>query len=720
MSDPHPETLKLLERMTGPPPSHPRFAGELIDLSNIDALALGDLWQTARAIKKWDRGPVQTLAADTARAVLDLRKKMEPAFRGSVCRDHLDRIARSIEEEPKEEKKLEASLDSSARHDLQEACFALARCVDLSFDGLGPAAKRLLAVTRWHAMPQISVALARLVDAECTAQVLDRLAVKFASSPLLVDELRTVATLDLPANIAVADVAHPRINLDEAPTVETRHPLSDIPGYVAFAETGLKEAAARLHTIHAFESPYASDKAFTLDESAVLARLARVALDRDEAWLPPVLDELFRKVSLAPTAAKTVPSQSVAIALGHAVEAFPTPEAVATLRIVLRHIRHAGVEKKLQRNVRGAERGLAGRPEVALRLSRDQSLSKAQLTTLTRCLEAGLALRMVLNYDDWRARLATHTQAKNLTGSLVWRMFDATGSSVTALPVMTRDGLQLRDVTGAGVAAPSECRVMLWHPTDATATERDAWRDRLAQLQIKQPFKQIFREHYVVPSDELSDRKTAIFSGHTVSIPPFLGLARQERWRLGYDFLIRSFGQWFAKLDLADPVYPGSGGATNVKNLSLWKSGGRKSAPARLDELPAATLSEILRAVDLLVSVSGFALTTEDADQERENRLQHLALRPLGPMAEMRKQALERALRGLDGMADLHFDARHLRLGPYAIHLATGRVTRQGEPVTIDVPKRSNLLAVPWLPYDEKLLETICCAAIEIARRIEG
>jgi hypothetical protein len=141
--------------------------------------------------------------------------------------------------------------------------------------------------------------------------------------------------------------------------------------------------------------------------------------------------------------------------------------------------------------------------------------------------------------------------------------------------------------------------------------------------------------------------------------------------------------------------------------------------PARLGDLPAATLSEILRAVDLLVSVSGFALISEGEAQDREMHLHNLALRPLGPMAEMRKQALKRVLRGLEGMADLHFDARHLRLGTYAIHLATGRVTRDGEPIAIDVPKRANPVAVPSLPYDEKLLEAICCAAIEIARREE-
>jgi hypothetical protein len=70
-------------------------------------------------------------------------------------------------------------------------------------------------------------------------------------------------------------------------------------------------------------------------------------------------------------------------------------------------------------------------------------------------------------------------------------------------------------------------------------------------------------------------------------------------------------------------------------------------------------------------------------------------------------------------MNDIQFEARHLRIGPYAIHLATGRVTCDGEPIIIDLPK-PKLAAVPWLPHDEKLLETIFYTAVELAQRSRG
>jgi hypothetical protein len=453
-------------------------------------------------------------------------------------------------------------------------------------------------------MPHLAVALARLAGPSFETRVLEKLATDLAGSPLLVEELRAVAHLDLSINILVAKVAYPAL-VETTSIDEPHHPLSSHPGYAAFAQLALERAAERVRNIHDRILPYAADKAFTLKESVVIARLTRVALDRDEPWAPHVLDELFRKVSLAPTAAKTAPSQSVAIVLGHAVEAFPTPESIASLRQVVHDIRHAGVKKKLQPNLRGAERGLADRPRIALRLPLDRPLSNRELAALSHCLEAGLALGMELTFEDWRVRLAEHAQAKALARSLVWRILDKTGGGQAALLAMEADRLTLRDVAGSIVEADPDGRVSLWHPSIATVEERDAWRDRLAVLRIEQPFKQVFREHYVAPSDDLSQTETAMFAGHIVSARPFLGIARRERWRLGYDYLIRSFGSWTARLDLADPVYPGFAGKTTTGNIALYRSGSGKSSPSRLADLPPAILSEILRAVDLLISASG-------------------------------------------------------------------------------------------------------------------
>jgi hypothetical protein len=695
--DIRPETLELIDRMTGRSP----WAGEPADLNSFDPLSLGDLWVAAHEVDTWRDGNwLQSPAAVTARAVLDPDRKLGPVFRASACRDYLDFLTRKAEGDE--------ALDGASDYPWKKACFTLRRCIELSSDELKPAAERFLSAWDHETMPHLAAALARLVGPESGARELDQLAADLADSPLLVDELRAGACLDLPANMLLADVVRHHYDSSEEAKTEGLQRLADCPAYAAFAEAGLKQATERLRKIHAFELPYASDKAFTLKESAVIARLARVALGRDETWLPPLLDELFRKVTLAPTAAKTAPSQSVAIALGHAVEALPTPEAVATLREVIRTTRHAGVVKRLQRNLRGAERNLAGRPEIALRLPLDRPMSKTELTTIARCLEAGFALGMELDYEDWRVRLAEHPQIRALAASLVWRILDPAGSRNAVLPMREGGRLALRDLSGAEIKPKEGSRVALWHPSDATAEERDAWRDRFAALKIKQPFKQVFREHYALPPEERSETKTAMFAGHVVMVTSLLGLARRERWQIEYDCLTRSFGKWTATLALADPVYPGRGGGTTTGNIFIDAPGEKN--PIRLSDAPAVTLSEILRAVDLLASASGFAVT-EEADPGYDPRLWRLAENPLGAMAEMRKEALQRMLWGRD---EVRFEARHLCVGPYAIHLSTGRVTRDGDPVTIELPKEPARAPKPWLPYDEKLLETIYRTAVEI------
>jgi hypothetical protein len=493
----HPETLRLLDRMLGPPPSHDRFAGPPIRWDQLDALALGDLWTTARKVSRAEGHFTSPgIAAGTARAILDRGKEMEPVFRGAACRDYLDLLALELENTA------DKNVYGFAGSECEAARFALSRCIELTFDDIGRAAGRFLTLLEPKDRPHLALALARL--AGCEARILDQLSADLADSPLFVDELRAVAAFGIATNLASDHVRYPSLDAS-APSDEFQR-LSEDADYAVLTEATLRHAAERIRLIHDRTSPYAADKAFTVQESGVIARLARIALKRDESWLPPVLDALFRKVSLAPTAAKSLPSQSVAVALGHAVEAFPTPEAVATLRAVLHDIRHAGVKKKLQRNLGGAERGLADRPEVALRLPADQPVSKQQLTTLARCLEASLATGMVLGYADWRSRLAEHPQAKMLAGALVWRM----GDGVSVMPSIEHGHLVLRDAAGATVTPSDDCRVTLWHPCEATGTEREAWRDRLASLRIKQPFKQVFREHYAVPAEELA---TACRSG---------------------------------------------------------------------------------------------------------------------------------------------------------------------------------------------------------------
>lgn len=709
-----PDTATLLRFLTGPPPDHTRFAGGFIDLSGVHPLAIGDVWSVAEEIDDREMYRCErSFVGRTAAAIISRRSHVVPAFRGSACLDYLDRFV----------SRTEAS-ENRSRYDVSmlegRVSFALSRCVDLSFGGLRGLAERVLAICPWIEIPYVALVLGRIVGGAVEKQVLDVLTADFARSPLVIDELRMAAALPLREAAILSEM----IDTSEwsPPVVETggsRYRLSGLPEYVEFAHTILRRAVERVAAIHRGDVPYAADKAFTPTEAKVVGRCLRLGLDRDKPWVPPLLESLFPKVSVAPTAAKTMPSQAVAVALGHATEAYPTPEAVVILRQVLRGIRHAGVEKKLQRNLRGAEKGLAGRVEIALRLPPNEPVTKAQLTTLARALEATFGAPQSLTFATWHTRLAEHPAGRDIAASLIWRIVGGSADGAAVLPVAERGRLEFETADGDTVIPETDCDITLWHPADATPEARVRWRDLVVARQIRQPFKQAFREHYAVP-DQAADNLTDMFAGHAVSLRPFLGLARREGWRAeGGNAITRRVGSWTVTLVLADEVYPGATGWTTSGNVGIWSSAEPRWVPASFARLPAAVLSEIFRSVDLLVGTSGFATIMEPGPTSEEPlrraHLEHLGESPLGAMAEMRKRAVERVLSGRPDMSRLEFGPRHLRLGSYAIHLATSRVTRDGDPVTIDLPSRSSIAAVPWLPYDEKLLERIVYTAIEIA-----
>ena len=65
-------------------------------------------------------------------------------------------------------------------------------------------------------------------------------------------------------------------------------------------------------------------------------------------------------------------------------------------------------------------------------------------------------------------------------------------------------------MTGKWVkASPAAETLRLWHPLDARDDEIEHWRDEILRRQIRQPFKQAYREHYVVTPAERESRTSS-------------------------------------------------------------------------------------------------------------------------------------------------------------------------------------------------------------------
>lgn len=599
--------------------------------------------------------------------------------------------------------------------------------------------------------PWVLPALARWADADTARKVREHLVATHARSLFLLKELEAAESL---AARTVLELARPRL-LPSWPGFEFEQPvgirppdpvelLANDPAYVQLAHDLLRAAVVRIEDIYAGRIAYVADGAFTVDDSPSIARAAQVAALHDEPWLGELIETLLPKACVAPTSAATVPSQSVAIALGHAIERYPTPESVRALRTALAEVRHAGLKKKLSRHLKPAQQGLASRPEVALRLLMDTTADKAVQQTLKVCLEAGFVRGLELSWPDWRNKFARTPNGRLFATALIWTATTPGGSPAAfMLDAKGAEGAPIRH-DGTKVEIDEASSIRLWHPLLASEKDRDEWRDFLTSRRIRQPIRQAFREFYVADHTERSRTATRMFAGYALALRPLLGLVRREGWKIDRDEgLVRRFGELRAALGFDTELYPGAAPSVETVEIRLQAIEGRGWKACRLQDVEPVVLSEVCRAVDLLVSVASVAVNEpgeappeaprgtcipvprfvpmDAATLARWKRIEHLAELNRKEMMLMRQAVLRRAFEQPIAEGRVRIGDRHAEVGEFRVHLATARSTRAGEPVDLDLgPDRKNLRAIPWLPYDEVLLERVADAICMLLERQEG
>jgi hypothetical protein len=678
---------ELLARLSIPRPDHAGFVGPPVDISSFTPLQLGKLWPAVLREHDNTGNPATSLLARSIVLQAD-QLKIAPALDEQTALEVFRLTS-------------DGAIGAAVEH--------LACMICPAPEGLAQEARRILGdSSKWADQRYKAFVLARLTDADTIAKLRKKVFEKFADAPYVLQEFDVLSALSPNAALALASAKFAGYywpGTDEAESDPAIALAGEAP-YIEFAQKALAAARERIEDIHSGKVPYTADGAFTVEDSGVIGRAARVALLRDEPWLGDLITVLLPKVCVPPTSAKTAPSQSLAIALGHSVQGVPTPEGVQALREALSVVRHAGVKKKLARNLKPAERGLAGRPEVALRMLAESEPSKGLQTTLAACLEAGYWQDLEFTGESWCKQLAQTPVGKSLARTLVWTIQQDPAAPAQGFRLDDgKNSMSGVDAQGRPVRITPSSRVRLWHPSLADEAERDAWRTWVSSNQIRQPVRQAYREHYTAPAEEHSGHCTEMFAGYCLSVQPLIGLARRQGWQIDkFAGTVRTFGNVRATFSVHGSLYPGAAGSCNCERIHFEQRIASRWVPITLREIQPVVFSEICRAVDLLVSAT--TLAVEDYGERRPNR-RFPDLTPI-EMTRMRGQALKRAFAGQVAAGAISFDNRHIRVGDMAVHLSTARVTRNGDPVELSFPPDTpKLVAVPWLPYDEMLLQKI-------------
>ncbi|PZG20695.1 DUF4132 domain-containing protein [Nonomuraea aridisoli] len=168
--------------------------------------------------------------------------------------------------------------------------------------------------------------------------------------------------------------------------------------------------------------------------------------------------------------------------------------------------------------------------------------------------------RALIEERLWRWRDVTeffldHPVTGLYARDLVWQILQG----AAGLPVRAETGWELTDPLGRRIQPHPDTPVRLWHPIREAAGDVRAWRDFLLERGVRQPFKQAFREIYLLtPAEERTRTHSRRFAGHVLRYGQAKALLNQRGWT---DL---SIGHW-------DYECGGDQGEA-VKELSGWRA----------------------------------------------------------------------------------------------------------------------------------------------------
>lgn len=250
-------------------------------------------------------------------------------------------------------------------------------------------------------------------------------------------------------------------------------------------------------------------------------------------------------------------------------------------------------------------------------------------------------------------------------------------------------GLSLVDHNGE--VFPAGSRLVIAHPHDMRV--KGVWHEFMRLLyekRVVQPFKQVFREYYPITEDEKAERTLSRrYAGYQVNPKRALALLKGRCWTVDYeeglqrvfyreDLLVRlySIADWFSPAEVEAPT---------LEAIQFFNRRTFEIVP--LEEVDPVTFSEIMRDIDLVVSVA----YAGGVDPETSKST-----------IEMRA-CLAEELAGLLKLSNVRFTENHAlisgKLANWSVHMGSGIVHAEGRGMIPVIPVHSQARGRVFLPF---------------------
>ncbi|MFY0673332.1 MAG: DUF4132 domain-containing protein [Bacteroidia bacterium] len=291
-----------------------------------------------------------------------------------------------------------------------------------------------------------------------------------------------------------------------------------------------------------------------------------------------------------------------------------------------------------------------------------------------------------------------------------------------------------------------ETEVSLWHPVNATEAEIIHWRQKVIDLQWKQPVKQAFREIYILTDAEVNTRTYSNrMAAHILKQHQFNALATLRDWKFSlmgwYDDgresetaikQIPEYGisaeYWIDELNNDEDDFNEAGIWYHIATDQV-KFKNSEGEVMNLEDVPKMVFTEIMRDVDMFVGVCSVGndpqwMDNNGARQANRDYWTSYSFGDLNEIAKTRKSILENLLPRLKKIRDkAKIDGKFLivrgKLRTYKIHIGSGNILMEpNDQYLCIVPARSSESSTEklFIPFEgDKGLSIVLSKAILLA-----
>jgi hypothetical protein len=307
----------------------------------------------------------------------------------------------------------------------------------------------------------------------------------------------------------------------------------------------------------------------------------------------------------------------------------------------------------------------------------------------------------------WRERFLEHPLLGTLTRRLIWQFDD-----MTAIP---RDG-KFFTANSSPINPEKNAKVSLWHPISSDVKAVVAWRNWLDEREVTQPFKQAYREIYVLTDAERQTNSYSNrFAGHILRQHQFAALCAERGWdyRVQGDFDSHNTPTFRVPAHniTAEFWVEATQNETTQRGIFLYLSTDQVRFGRDLKDVPAVIFSEIMRDVDLFVGVSSVMNDPTWRDNGPEGHRAYWNQWSFGSLSEnakTRRDVLERLLPRLARSSQFFIKDKFLfvkgSLRTYKIHLGSGNILMEpNDQYLCIVPDRASTSKIPqnlFLPFE--------------------